>query len=34
VAVLKAFLASVGRRATGRKQDLVEEAEDYFATTE
>ena len=32
VAVLKTFLQSVGRRATGKKQDLVGEVEDYFAT--
>ena len=32
VAVLKTFLQSVGKRATGKKQDLVGEVEDYFAT--
>jgi ATP-dependent DNA helicase 2 subunit 1 len=30
VAVLKDFLKSVGRKATGKKQDLVQEVEDYF----
>ena len=30
VAVLKDFLKSVGRKPAGKKQDLIQEVEDYF----